>query len=691
MTFLNAALLFALTLGLLPILIHLLTRQRLKRVLFPTLRFLMELQRQRMRQLKLRQLLLLLLRTLAVVALVLALARPVIRSSAGILPGMHARTSAILVMDRSASMGTETPEGTRLREATARAQEVLSLLEDGDDAQIIWADAQPAAFPPEPTGRFRVLREALSETRVTAGGSNLAEALRLARSLILRSKNLHREIYVLSDFSVSAWPGGLPDGPLFPPEVKLFLLPTSGERFRNVGVTGVRVLSRLITPGRPVELQAALRNASREALPDRLVSVFLEGRRVASRAVSLAAGETKQLEFRFVPEQAGDVGGYVKLEEGDDLPLDDRCYFVLRVPQQIKVGLVAPPSSGASYTALALNPTGSPGAFVQVESLDPTEFPAADWSLYDAFFIMDAPAFGAGMGAQLHAFVESGKGVLVMLGPGADLRAHNTWLPDLGLPSLGDVWSEEEASTQWAEVDWNHPLFEGLFEETPKSISPTINRLVRAMGGEALTIISTGVGIPFLSEARVGRGHAMLVTGSPDPDWSDFYRTGIFPPLMVRLAAYLSGTAEGGEALQFAVGVPGAIGQLGMAPTTPAELTGEKASLQIIPRAVPAGFEYPIPPLEDRGIYHLKQDDRDVTLLAVNVPELETEIAPLPIENPEKFWGGRLQRTVKASALSEVILESRFGRELWKTFLALALLLLVAEMFLGRSGKVEES
>lgn len=691
MTFLNAALLFALALGLLPILIHLLTRQRLKRVLFPTLRFLKELQRRRMRQLKLQQLLLLILRTLAVLALVLAIARPVIKSAAGILPGVHARTSVILVIDRSVSMGTETPEGTRLREATTRAQEILSLLEEGDDAQIIWADAEPIPFPPEPTGRFRVMREAVSEARMTNGGSNLAKALELSHSLIEKSKNLHREIYVLSDFSISSWPEGMPEGPLFPPEVKLFILPVGQERFRNVGVTDVHVLSRLITPGRPVELQVTLKNSSREPLSDRLVSVFLAGRRVASRAVSFAASETKQVEFRFVPELAGDQGGYVKLEEGDDLRFDDLRHFVLKVPQQIRIGLIAPQSPGAIFTALALNPGQSPDAFVQVEHLTPTAFEMADWNQYDAFFIMEAPAFGAGMSAQLRAFAESGKGVLVMLGPEADLRGHNVWLPDLGLPTLGDVWTQEGASTHWTQVDWAHPVFEGLFEETPKAISPTINRIVRTIGGEALPIISTGVEIPFLVEARVGRGHAMLITSSPDPEWSDFYRAGIFPPLMVRLAAYLSGTAAETEAFAFDIGVPGTIQRLGMAPTTPAELSHDGESLQIIPQAIPAGFEYPIPPLSESGIYNLKQDDREVTLLAANIPAYETEIGYQPIENPKQFWGGRIARTVKSSSLSEIILESRFGRELWKTFLIFALILLVAEMFLGRSGKVEQT
>jgi hypothetical protein len=691
MTFLNAALLFALTLGLLPILIHLLTRQRLKRIPFPTLRFLKELQRQRMRQLKLHQLLLLILRTLAIIALVLAIARPVLRSAPGILPGVHARTSVILVMDRSASMGTETPEGTRFREATARAQEVLSLLEEGDEAQIIWADAEPVAFPPNPTGQFRVMREAVSEMHVTNGGSDLAKALQLAKTSILQSKNLHREVYVLSDFSVSAWPEGLPNGPLFPPDVKLFLLPVDDRHARNVGITDVQVLSRLITPGRPVELQVTLKNGSDAALPERLVSVFLEDRRVASQTVSFAANETKKIEFRFVPEQAGNLGGYARMEAGDDLPLDDQRYFVLRVPEKVKVGIVASAGPAATFTALALNPTGNPDAFVQVEALSPGTFEQTDWNLYDALFLVDVPALGTGVGARLRAFAESGKGVFVMLGPSADLRACNDWLPNLGLPTLGDVWGEAGSSTQWAQADWTHPLFEGLFEETPKSVSPSINKLVRTMSSNALTIISTGVGVPFLVEARVGRGHAILLTSSPDPNWSDLYRAGIFPPLMVRLAAYLSGIAESSEAFQFAVGVPGTIQRLGMAPSTPAELIGENTSFQILPRAIPAGFEYAIPALQECGIYRLNQDNREILRLAANVPASETDIGHQTIENPDKFWGGKTAKTVKSAGLAEAVLESRFGRELWKTFLFIALVLLVAEMFLGKAGKAERT
>ena len=128
MTFLNSALLAALSLGLIPILIHLLNRQRFKQVDFPTLRFLQEMQRQKMRRVRVRQWILLALRTLAVLALVLAMARPVMRSEASLIGGGDPRTSVVLVLDRSASMSTESAGGTRYRDLQVRAQELIQSL-----------------------------------------------------------------------------------------------------------------------------------------------------------------------------------------------------------------------------------------------------------------------------------------------------------------------------------------------------------------------------------------------------------------------------------------------------------------------------------------------------------------------------------------------------------------------------------
>ncbi|MCC6476152.1 BatA domain-containing protein, partial [bacterium] len=261
MTFLNSALLAALSLGLIPILIHLLTRQRFKQVDFPTLRFLREIQKQKMRRVRVRQWILLILRTLAVLFLVLALARPVLRSSAGAFASGDARSSVVLILDRSASMSAESPSGTRFREMQIRAQEILNSLGSSDDVQIVWADEPPQTFPETPTTHRALLREAIETEICGEKSGDLVQAIGLARSILGQSQNLHKEVYVLSDFSQSAWPERMPDQPLLPEDVRLYLAQIGNESVKNIGLTDAQITSRLIAPGRSVELNFTATNS----------------------------------------------------------------------------------------------------------------------------------------------------------------------------------------------------------------------------------------------------------------------------------------------------------------------------------------------------------------------------------------------------------------------------------------------
>src|SRR5438270_715207 len=103
MTFIHGYLLGGLILAGVPILLHLIMRQRPRRLTFPAFRFLKQKQRINQRKLRLQHLLLLLLRITIIAALCLALARPRIFSQRFNMTGRA--VSAVLVFDTSASMG----------------------------------------------------------------------------------------------------------------------------------------------------------------------------------------------------------------------------------------------------------------------------------------------------------------------------------------------------------------------------------------------------------------------------------------------------------------------------------------------------------------------------------------------------------------------------------------------------------
>jgi len=83
MTFLQSSLLWGLPLVALPVLIHLLNRMRYRTMPWAAMMFLLTASRHSVRHARLRHLLLLLCRVLVLVALIVALARPLVGGWAG--------------------------------------------------------------------------------------------------------------------------------------------------------------------------------------------------------------------------------------------------------------------------------------------------------------------------------------------------------------------------------------------------------------------------------------------------------------------------------------------------------------------------------------------------------------------------------------------------------------------------------
>ena len=108
MTFVNSGLLWLLPLAALPILLHLLTLFRLRTIELSTYRFLFDSYMQQRRRMKFLEALLAFLRTLFLVALVLIVARPMVRHWSDLFQTGSGGREVILLMDCSACMTAQT-------------------------------------------------------------------------------------------------------------------------------------------------------------------------------------------------------------------------------------------------------------------------------------------------------------------------------------------------------------------------------------------------------------------------------------------------------------------------------------------------------------------------------------------------------------------------------------------------------
>ncbi len=178
MTFLNPLVLLGLFASSIPLLLHLFNLRKSKPIEFSTLRFLKELKKTSIRKLKIKRIILLILRTLLITFIVLAFARPTIQSSLPVL-GTHAKTSAVIIIDNSASMNVSDGRGNRFVQAKNIASSIINALKEGDEIAIISSssfsdNSSRAAL----TSNFALARQDIEKLQQTAGRFDLTKAMK---------------------------------------------------------------------------------------------------------------------------------------------------------------------------------------------------------------------------------------------------------------------------------------------------------------------------------------------------------------------------------------------------------------------------------------------------------------------------------------------------------------------------------
>ncbi|MFO0864248.1 MAG: BatA domain-containing protein [Gemmataceae bacterium] len=176
MSFVFPAILGGLVLAGIPVLLHLILRQKPKTIPFPAFRFLVQKHRTNQRKLQLRHLLLLLMRIGLLVLLTLALARPRFFHE-GLGLGSEKPAAALMLFDTTPSMEWASSEGmTRLDEAKKRAIELVDALPAGSKFCI--ADVgDGAAIRGEWLQGTNLAKQRIRDLKIRPGGASMSTAL----------------------------------------------------------------------------------------------------------------------------------------------------------------------------------------------------------------------------------------------------------------------------------------------------------------------------------------------------------------------------------------------------------------------------------------------------------------------------------------------------------------------------------
>src|SRR3990170_1602187 len=343
LNFLNSIILVGLMAGLIPLLIHLFTRRKLKKIEFSSLWFLKVLEKTKLKQVKLHNLLLLIIRTLIILLVVLAFARPAIKGtlsqgklSAKILGGdfsSSGSSSVVLILDDSYSMGFETKAGGLFELGKKQAQEIVGFLTEKDEAGLIFLSSPSETL--NFTIDFKELSERIEKAQLSYLKSNFFLAFNQAVRLLNQSKNLNKEIYLITNKT----PLGLEKLKQINSRFSFYLIDLSNPNFQNLAVDTISFGNQLIELNKPFEIEAEIVNYTKKQVPNLLVGFYLDGKKVAQTDINIKAGEKQKVKFTYTVQKTGFHRGYVEIAE-DDLLADNYRYFGFKIPEEIKVLLV---------------------------------------------------------------------------------------------------------------------------------------------------------------------------------------------------------------------------------------------------------------------------------------------------------------------------------------------------------------
>ncbi|MDQ7053842.1 MAG: BatA and WFA domain-containing protein [candidate division KSB1 bacterium] len=697
-TFLNSIFAWAFAAAAIPILIHLFTRKKLKVLPFSTLRFLQQMQREKIRQVRLRQWLLLILRTLIIALLVMAFMRPAIQNDSG-LPGQKARTAAVLVIDNSLAMGQMLRGKSFLTLARQKGLEVLNALEPGDEITLI-AAARPAQIVGEPA-IYDPQRAAewLNQIEQTAADFDGEGVLQLVLQTLQETRQLNREVYILANLTGRSL--GLPADSIARDDgkpLRVFAFEWPAEKRRNLQITDVRVNNQIFDLNKVVEVRVTVTNNGDFEENGRLVHLFLNGKRAAQKQVDVPAGEKRTLLFRIVPETAG----YQKVEarlENDQNPLDNRRFAIFSIPETIKLALIGGSAEDRLYVRLALQPQNEVRHF-QIDEKEARVAETIDLEKYDGVILCNLPALSAEFSRRLQKFVEGGGGVVVFLGDDVDLRNYNEWLfARFGLGrvagTVGDMAADKPV-LRFGKISDSHPIFRDIFEKSAGNGKLHIDTPAFKFAVSVLPDAATDVIIeysnqrPFLLEKPLGEGRMLVFMASAGTDWSDFPYKGIFAPLVHRAARYVAGRGELQAGFVIA-GQPASIRLRGGPWKQFSIRTPDQRLFRVAPRVKEGGYLLTWERTRQTGFYDVLADSALKYVLGVNFQPQPVASDTDAIAELRHHFGEKNVVVLPARQdLLTALKRLRYGREIWKFFAILALLTLILETVLIHESKNEK-
>lgn len=452
--------------GSAPVIIHLLNRQRYRRITWAAMHWLMASLKKSSRRLQIEELILLIVRILVLVLLALALARPFLAES-GLLLGGQSRRHRVVILDTSFSMGQVRAGRSLFAGAKEQALQLAttSTLSSGDSVTLVLMTDQARTPITLSSNLVEVARE-VEATELSHSATDPARAVAKAFEVLAKDQvNQRKEIFLVTDMTRSGWlepetgadrvrsvdelnkavaafRSANPDRPV--PAVTV--VDVGHEETGNLAVSALEADVNVVAARSRVVFRAEVVNHSTEPAKGVQVTFRVNGEPVSTATIDEIGGNGKKEETRFFHQFETSGAHWVSVSIGqDDLAVDDVRYMAVPVVSGLRVlavdgeektdplasetGLLSRVLSVPVTESMAARGVTSPSIIrtMVVPESGLTDTPLDE---QDMLVLANVSVLAADKLPQLRRFVQEGGALLIFVGENVDAATYNERLFD---------------------------------------------------------------------------------------------------------------------------------------------------------------------------------------------------------------------------------------------------------------------
>jgi len=509
-----------------PIVAHLLRRQKLPHQTLPTIAFLHRIHATRAARLRVVDLLLLITRALLVVALVLVAARPYRIVQSASLDRQHALA---IVFDDSLSM-TAIHEGKTLIERAAElSTEQVRRLPEGSEVSVVLSGKPP---------RIWVRRRSETETiqsvfeeidQRSTRGDAMCDAVQAAVELLLESELADRRLLVLSDFTPGAraadceWPSR---------GIRVAFETISAPNLDNRRIASVEVIGEHESP-EGLRLEVRIEGTATQ-LPQR-VRLRQKGQETLNASVQ----QTEEGGEAVLSIPPGSTDAVVELElDPDDVLPADNVRGVLLASDTVHVLLVDgdphpdPRKRETTFLSHALGVAPRVGRSFAVETLDAQDLSESAIIRSDVVVLANATLDEKWL-PLIQRFVSGGGSVWITAGDRINPRTYGSVLRDL-LPGRYTATRMEERP-----VSLESNAMPELHQAKVRGRTPIAEASL-----DSVVTVRFSDGAPAQVEHRYRSGRVAMLATTIDDAWTDLPYQPVFVPFVLDTLIRLAGRTE---------------------------------------------------------------------------------------------------------------------------------------------------